>query len=226
MFWLYSFHVNPLLSSSGRQRENSGSTSTTSTLSPSRLDNDINFSPNWSHRDIRDPVSVTRPNRWPTWHWHWWELETYILCFVMIGVDLCPPVVINAGLPAVIALLERVVNRKGQIQSLRNKEWKVRIYNEWRLFSPPNTCPGTVWCSSGARIHCFFHRNPQSANLRRSSSRYGDIQAWDKQRVRDMRSCSLWCQYTLIENSARRLLGWGTSRMPPIRGAVSVDRKE
>ena len=120
MFWLYSFHVNPLLSSSGRQRENSGSTSTTSTLSPSRLDNDINFSPNWSHRDIRDPVSVTRPNRWPTWHWHWWELETYILCFVMIGCDLCPPVVINAGLPAVIALLERVVNRKGQIQSLRN----------------------------------------------------------------------------------------------------------
>ena len=120
MFWLYSFHVNPLLSSSGRQRENSGSTSTTSTLSPSRLDNDINFSPNWSHRDTRDPVSVTRPNRWPTWHWHWWELETYILCFVMIGCDLCPPVVINAGLPAVIALLERVVNRKGQIQSLRN----------------------------------------------------------------------------------------------------------
>ena len=79
MFWLYSFHVNPLLSSSGLQRENSGSTSTTSTLSPSRLDNDINFSPNLSHRDTRDPVSVTRPNRWPTWHWHWWELETYIV---------------------------------------------------------------------------------------------------------------------------------------------------
>ena len=57
-------------------------------------------------------------------------LVKLVLCFVMIGCDLCPPVIMNAGLPAVITLLQRVVNRKGQIQTLRKKEWKMRFYNE------------------------------------------------------------------------------------------------
>ena len=191
-----------------------------STLSPSRLDNDISFCPNWSHRDIRDPVSVTRPNRWPTWHWHWWELETifFILYFVMIGCDLCSPVVINAGRPAVITLLQRVVNGKGQIQTLTKSTGNLIIdFGCNRKFCSPNTCPCMVWCSWGALIYCFFRQNPQSAKSRRRSSRYGDIQAEDKQRARDMRC---WCLQVLIENWARLLLEWGTSRMRPIRGAV------
>ena len=64
----------------------------------------------------------------------------------MIGCDLCSPVVINAGRPAVITPLQRVVNGKGQIQTLTKK---VIIYNGCnirRLFSP-NTCPDTVKCS-------------------------------------------------------------------------------
>ena len=64
----------------------------------------------------------------------------------MIGCDLCSPVVINAGRPAVITPLQRVVNGKGQIQTLT---WKVMIYyesNNRRQFLP-NTCPGTVKCS-------------------------------------------------------------------------------
>ena len=45
----------------------------------------------------------------------------------MIGCDLCSPVVINAGRPPVITLLQRVVNGKGQIQTLTKSTEKVII---------------------------------------------------------------------------------------------------
>ena len=136
----------------------------------------------------------------------------------MIGCDLCSPVAINAGRPAVITLLQRVVNGKGQIQTLTKRSTEKVIidldvkYN----FCSPNTCPCRAWCSWGALIYCFFRQNPQSAKLRRRSSLAGDTQAGDKMRARDTRS---WRHQVLIENWARLLLEWGTSRMRPIRGA-------